>query len=576
MQHTETRFGLTSVTIRNFRCIKDITVYLDRKTTVLIGENNTGKTTFLQAIQICLERLGGRSRKVFDEYDYHLSSEDAAPANADPIEITLSFAEPAPDSWEAGIIQELDNLAIQNESECYEVRFRLKSYFNEQNAEFELEWDFLDAENEPLIGKNRTASGITTLQRLAPGFYLPALRDAARHFDVRGRFWRIFLEDSSIPDPERQAMEEEFAKLNNQLINAHQPLADVRSKLEDANKVIDLGSGDTVSIDALPTRMFELLSKTQVNLSAGTGAKIPVGRQGEGTQSLAVLLLFGAFFDNKMSGLDSLAYPITALEEPEAHLHPSAIRSLADLIHNLPGQKILSSHNGDLLASVDPLSIRRFARQGDNINIHQISPDTLDEKETRQFNFHIRRHRGELLFARCWLLVEGETEIVLFTGAADVLGIDLERAGVRCVEYSQSNVGMLAKIANQLGIEWYCVMDNDAGKRKYESKIREQLDGNKEIDRIVLPYKNVELFLCENGFGKLYQSQMSRQKPQPDYSLKGTSKYWEAVLDALPKKYSKPEIVLEAVEIMRGNKNKVLPILKKILDKAVRLAEQPQ
>ena len=575
MQHTETRFGLTSVTIRNFRCIKDITVHLDRKTTVLIGENNTGKTTFLQAIRICLERLRGQSRKVFDEYDYHLSSEDAAPANADPIEITLSFAEPAPDSWEEGIIQEFGDLAIQNDSECYEVRFHLHSHFNEQTGEFELEWDFLDAENEPLRGKNRTASGITTLQRLAPGFYLPALRDAAKHFDVRGRFWRIFLEDSSIPDPERQAMEEEFAKLNNQLINAHQPLADVRSKLEDANKVIDLGSGDTVSIDALPTRMFELLSKTQVNLSAGTGAKIPVGRQGEGTQSLAVLLLFGAFFDNKMSGLDSLAHPITALEEPEAHLHPSAIRSLADLVHDLPGQKILSSHNGDLLASVDPLSIRRFARQGDNISVHHISPDTLDEKETRQFNFHIRRHRGELLFARCWLLVEGETEVVLFPGAADALGIDLERAGVRCVEYSQSNVGMLAKIANQLGIEWYCVIDNDdAGIRDYEPKIINQLNGISKTDRRILPYINPELFLCENGFGDLYESRMSRQKTQP-VSPKETPEYWREVLQALPSG-NKPEIALEAVEIMRKDKSKVPSVLKEIIEKTVHLAEQPQ
>ncbi len=286
--------------------------------------------------------------------------------------------------------------------------------------------------------------------------------------------------------------------------------------------------------------------------------------------------LFSAFFDNRLSGLDSLAHPITALEEPEAHLHPSAIRSLANLIHELPGQKILSSHNGDLLASVDPLSIRRFTRRGDGISVYHIAPNSLNNKEKRQFDFHVRRHRGELLFARCWLLVEGETEVVLFTGAAEILEIDFERAGVRCVEYSQSNVGMLAKIANQLGIAWYCVMDNDdAGKRKYEPKVRDQLNGIAETDRMVLPYKNVELFLCENGFGELYESRMSQQKTQPA-SPKGTPNYCEEVLEALPNGYSKPEIALEAVEIMREDKSKVPPVLKEILEKVVALAGESQ
>ena len=81
---------LTTVEIRNFRCIKELSVNLD-KTTVLIGENNSGKTAFLEAIRICLERLRGRGRGPFNEYDYHLSDEGTAPADSDPIQIELSF-----------------------------------------------------------------------------------------------------------------------------------------------------------------------------------------------------------------------------------------------------------------------------------------------------------------------------------------------------------------------------------------------------------------------------------------------------------------------------------------------------
>ena len=58
---------LTTVEIRNFRCLRDVAVDLD-ETTVLIGENNSGKTAFLEAIRICLERLRGRGRSPFDVF----------------------------------------------------------------------------------------------------------------------------------------------------------------------------------------------------------------------------------------------------------------------------------------------------------------------------------------------------------------------------------------------------------------------------------------------------------------------------------------------------------------------------
>ncbi|MDR1856339.1 MAG: AAA family ATPase [Desulfovibrio sp.] len=44
---------LKKIQIKNFRCYGDFTLGLDR-TTVLIGENNTGKTSVLDALRLCL------------------------------------------------------------------------------------------------------------------------------------------------------------------------------------------------------------------------------------------------------------------------------------------------------------------------------------------------------------------------------------------------------------------------------------------------------------------------------------------------------------------------------------------
>ena len=66
---------LTQLDIQNFRGIENLSLQLDNLC-VLIGENNSGKSTILDAIRICMTRSLARKANVFDEYDYHLK--DAA------------------------------------------------------------------------------------------------------------------------------------------------------------------------------------------------------------------------------------------------------------------------------------------------------------------------------------------------------------------------------------------------------------------------------------------------------------------------------------------------------------------
>ena len=560
---------LTAVRIRNFRCIKNLAVDLD-ETTVLIGQNNSGKTAFLEAIRICLERLRGREHGPFSEYDYHLPDDESAPADAAPIEIELSFVETETEPWSEGVVQALGNLFVRDAEDRRRVAFRVVSTFDQGIGDFTTDWDFLDADGNPLPA-GKAVSQLNTFQRLSPTFYLSALRDASKHFAAKGRFWRTFLAESGIPADDRENLTTALVELNERLIGAHQPLQEVRTRLEDTGKVIEFGVNEAVSIDALPTKLFSLLSRAQVSLASRSGARIPVELQGEGTQSLAVLLLFGAFLRSKLSDRDPDALPITALEEPEAHLHPSAIRSLMGIVRDLPGQKLLSTHSGDLLASVPSSAIRRFAHSNDGITVHRIEPGTLTPEQERKFDSHVRRTRGELLFAKCWLLVEGETETTLLIGAAVALHLDLDRAGVRCVEFSQTDVGMLAKAANSLGIAWYCVLDDDPGRQQYEGRVRNQFGTALEEDRLTMPYKNVERMLCEAEFGDLYESRMSPQKPQPT-SPPGTSDYWNEVLNALPDRYSKPGIAAEAAARMTAGPTPVPEALSSILNKALKLA----
>jgi putative ATP-dependent endonuclease of OLD family len=240
-------------------------------------------------------------------------------------------------------------------------------------------------------------------------------------------------------------------------------------------------------------------------------------------------MLFSAFLAAWPKGT-----PIVALEEPEAHLHPSAIRALWGIVNGISGQKLISTHSGDLLSEIDVHRVRRLAKSKSGVVSYRLPDGMLSSEESRKLNYHVRRARGELLFARCWLLVEGETEAWIYPAAARAMNLELHRAGVRAVEYSQSDVGLLAKVANALGIPWYCVIDNDSGRAKVEPSVKKNLGAAAEGDRIVFPYTNIETHLLSNGYEAVYAPLMPAQNLAKVTKKPGDANYWVEYSDNLP------------------------------------------
>ncbi len=491
---------ITRVRIQNFRSIRSLDVELGR-VTVLIGENNSGKTSVLDALKLCLRDLGPRRRVVFDTLDYHLTDSEAEPASADPIQIDVTFSDLSGEEWDDRLVRRLNRVGIlQVDGEkCNHVRLRVTSSYDQVGREFVNTPAFLDLAGNELIIR-ASSRPLTVLQDEIRYFYLTALRDAARHFDSKGPFWRPFLRDSQLSPGRKAEIEAKLQEVNELVVSSHASFDQVQAGLRKVQSVVQLGAGETVSIEAVPGRMFDMLAKAEVQLGTTTGAKIPLGQHGEGTQSLAVLMLFSAFLETQTEGA-----AVLALEEPEAHLHPSAIRALWELVRGFAGQKLISTHSGELLAETDIYDIRRLARTQNGIKAFHVPRGLLSKEETRKFNYHIRRTRGELLFARSWLLVEGETETWIYPAAARALRLSLHRKGVRVVEFSQSDVGMLAKVANAFGIPWYCVGDDDTNRAKILPKLLENLAGATEADRIAFPYPDIENHLKANGYADVYK-----------------------------------------------------------------------
>ena len=479
----------------------------------------------------------------------------------------IAFSEQKKGEWSDELIGRLgrDNILQVDDGERSHVMLRVTCAYDPENRDFDQRWSFLNLDREPLTGVNERA--LAGLQHEVSYYYLQALRDVRHHFGEKGPFWRPFLKDTRLPADQRAEIEKKLREVNDLVVNSHDSFRQVHDGLHHVQEVVPLAAGEVVSIEAVPGRIFDMLAKAQINLGSVTGARIPLHRHGEGTQSLSVLMLFTAFLQAWPAGA-----PILALEEPEAHLHPSAVRALWSLVRDFSGQKLISTHSGDLLAETEVHQIRRMARTRDGISAFRVPAGLLSPEETRKFNYHIRQARGELLFARCWLLVEGETEAWIYPAAARATGIDVHRDGVRLVEYRQTDVGLLAKIANALGIAWYCVGDDDAEGGNTRTALGEYLGGAGEQDRMVFPYDDIEVHLLENGYADVYDAFMPQQNRARIEGTPGDPGYWSSYAQALPRKAKTRAAAAVAAEMEQRGEGGVTAEIGNVLERVVSLA----
>ncbi len=538
---------LKKITIKNFRGIKEIDLPLG-DVTYLIGENNCGKTTILDAIKLSLSRSVTRKGS-FTEYDYHLPDKATQPSTADPIEIKFYYLEDINDRWEPSISQKLEKVIQVDSNGFNSVIFRVTSKYDASIGDFSTQWDFLDLNESPLTGQGRDQRFLFNLLQLSPVFYLFALRDAAQEFRPKSQFWGPFVRSVNMSQETQEQLENDLSELNQRILESQTSFVGVKGHLERIGQLIPLANKDSVKIEALPVRVFELLSKTQVHLTSNSGIKLPLNRHGEGSQSLAVLFLFDAFLHEQGSKeFTEETSPILALEEPESHLHPSAARSLGSFLEEMKGQKIISTHSGDILSNIDLFSIRRLSRKNQSIVVNYLKQDTLTPDQIDKVTYHINRQRGHLLFARCWLFVEGQTEFWLLPEFAQILGLDFDKNSICCVEYRQFDIDPLIRIADDLGISWHLFPDNDNQGKADVSKAKALLNGRPESEHItVFPAKNIEHLLWNNGYSNIYENSITHAQKQTITVPKTDPEYVSLVIKYATNIKTKPALALEVL-----------------------------
>lgn len=96
----------------------------------------------------------------------------------------------------------------------------------------------------------------------------------------------------------------------------------------------------------------------------------------------------------------------------------------------------------------------------------------MSDEELRSLETFARRIRGEIFFARRWMIVEGQAEYLLVHGLGQGLGYDLDEHGVSVIDaQNNGSPDTFAALARALGIPWCAVFDGDVAGFGYVGNI---------------------------------------------------------------------------------------------------------
>jgi putative ATP-dependent endonuclease of the OLD family len=488
---------IAKVSIRNFRGIKTCDLLLPAHA-VLIGDNNVGKSTILEAIDLCLgpDRLG--RQPPVDEHDFFLGDYAkpalagngdvegaAAPAEADApqiqVEVTVTdLSEDQQDhfgdhlEWWDYALAELYTGAVEDLDEA-NVSPAIRVTFIGQYDEDEDDFTGRTVFTRSLVEDERPASFSKRDKHVCGFLYLRTLRTGSRALSLEhGSLLDLILRLKEL----RPRMWEETIGHLRELDVAADPALGLSGILESVNKSLkkyvprEWGSDPHLRVSNLTREHLRKVITAFIATGDGDHAA-PYYRQGTGTINMLVLALLSQIAEDKQN-------VIFAMEEVETAIPPYAQKRIVNELRKLSAQSIVTSHSPYVLEEfeIDQTLILSRSAEGTLAKATVTLPEGVKLKRYRQ---EFRQRFCDGLLASRVLVVEGATEASAYTAVARRLAefdpanyASLEKLGICVIDAGgQSAVATLAKLYRNLGKRTFgaCDKQTAADKAAIEAQV---------------------------------------------------------------------------------------------------------
>lgn len=511
---------VSRLTIANFRGIKSASLFFPDHV-VLIGDNNVGKTTVFEALDLVLgpDRLG--RRPVVDEHDFYhgvylaptkkkAANDEAVPTTpvVEAGAATVAAQEVAPINLEVG----------DDEAPKITVEVTITGLSDEQLAHFNsfIEWwdnkdnKFYDEANPAGVDAANIlpALRVTFIGNYDPeeddfegnSYYTRSLDEAAKpeYFSKRDKQRCGFLYLRSMRTGSR-ALSLEHGSLLDIILRLKEIRPQMWEDTIESLSKFDVATDEKVGISGVlnslsaslrkfvprewgvnPHLKVSMLTRDHLRkvvtafIATGDGTHAaPFFRQGTGTINMLVLAMLSQIAEAKQN-------VIFAMEEPETAIPPYAQKRIIHEICKLSAQSMFTSHSPYVLEEF-PLKQTVILNRSPEGILAMATIELPDSVKHKRYRQEFRTRFCEGLLSRRVLIAEGATEATAFPVAARRLHelvptkyISLEALGISVIDAgSDSQIVDLGKLYRSLGKKVYacCDKQTDEAKVKIEAQV---------------------------------------------------------------------------------------------------------
>ncbi|GAA0451270.1 ATP-dependent nuclease [Alkalibacillus silvisoli] len=244
----------------------------------------------------------------------------------------------------------------------------------------------------------------------------------------------------------------------------------------------------------------EILKSTNssVNIDKDSKTGMPLSNQGTGLQRMSLIYLIQNMISKQLMG--GSRNKLLLIDEPEAFLHPEAVRALSRSLYEIGEEMplMVSTHSPILInLSENHTSIQVF-RVGENeaIQLYQSHTEQFDENDIKNMRIlnYVDSYINEFFFSENIVIVEGDTEYIAFNHYSQLTNKNLHIIRAR----GKSTICTLMKILNQFNSRYTVLHDIDNKESYSLPTLKSQLTNCKNIYQ--LKGENVDIITSINNF----------------------------------------------------------------------------